>query len=84
MDQSDAIFKKIVAIIANSSDLESKLPVEELTKNTHLSFDLGYDSIALMSLLYELQESYSRVDENDIVGIKTINDLISNVIKKCV
>lgn len=72
--------KEITTIIKESEDLDPPLPVEQITFETHFQYDLQFDSLALMGLLYELQEKYPDLDENQIDQWKRVDDLIDQLI----
>lgn len=67
-------------------DLKEKLseyvdvPVEEITENSRFIEDLGLNSFEFMSLLGTLEDEYDiEVDENEIMGIKTVGEAITYI-----
>ncbi len=82
MEKKIEIFNLIIAIISKNEDLLPRIPIAEVALSTSLSADCGFDSLALMSILYELQETYPALNENIILEVKTFNDLIDNIIDK--
>ena len=82
MDKKSETLNLIISIIGNNEDLSPRIPINEITLSTRLNADCGYDSLALMSILYELQDAYPELDENTILEVKTFNDLIENIVNK--
>ena len=68
-------------IIRSNEDLQPRCSVDEISSETKFSEDMGFDSMAMMSLVYELQDSYPDLDESEVVGIGTVEGLLK-VLKK--
>ncbi len=64
------------SIIANNPDLNCRIAAERIEPEMSFRRDLGMDSLGLMSLLYELQESHSTLDEKDLAGWFTVADCL--------
>lgn len=79
MSDRSEIFNTIIGILGKNEDLLPRIPMTEVKPDSQLGADCGFDSLALMSILYELQETYPSLDEEAITGVKTINDLIDNI-----
>lgn len=82
MDKKTEIFNRLLNILKNNDDLTPRIPLHEITYETRLSADCGFDSLVLMSILYELQETYPDLDEYTILEVKTFNDLIEKIANK--
>ncbi len=82
MDRKAEVFKQLLNILNSSEDLTPRIPISEITFDTRLSADCGFDSLVLMSILYELQETYPDLDEYTILEVKTFNDLIEKIVSK--
>lgn len=74
-------FEEIVSIIERCDDLDPLLPVDSITPETHFQEDLGFDSLALMSILYELQEAYPGLDETEINDWHRVKNCVASL--KC-
>jgi acyl carrier protein len=77
----EEIFDKMITIIEEHEDLEPLLPIEDLRFESELKEDIGFDSIALMSLVYELQELYPNFDGTSIYKWNTLGDIIDDLSK---
>lgn len=56
---------------------------EAVTKDAHLQFDLGADSLAILNLSVEISEKYGiELLAEDIVGLENIGELTSLVESK--
>lgn len=73
MAQSLEHFRRI---ILEAEDLDCLLAPEAIAPESHLKNDLGFDSIALMSIVYELQEIYEDLDESHMADWKTVQDVL--------
>jgi len=71
----------MLTIIEEHEDLEPLLPLEDLKFESELKEDLGFDSIALMSLVYELQELYPNFDVANIYNWNTLGDIVDDLSK---
>ena len=57
--------------------------VETVTKDAHLQFDLGANSLALLNLSVEISEKYGiELLVEDVVALENIGELISLVESK--
>ena len=75
------IFDRMITIIEEHEDLEPLLPIEDLRFESGLKEDIGFDSIALMSLVYELQELYPNFDGTSIYKWNTLGDIVDDLSK---
>jgi acyl carrier protein len=64
-------------IIASAEDIGCHKAADDITVKCHLKNDLGLDSIALMSIVYELQEIYESLDETELANWQTVEDLLA-------
>jgi acyl carrier protein len=76
-----------MAIINTIEDILLKqitgLQREQIQPNAELVRDLGADSLDRVHIVFALEEEFGiEVDENDIEGIKTVEDLYLYVQKK--
>ena len=77
----EELLNKMLTIIEEHEDLEPLLPLEDLKFESELKEDLGFDSIALMSLVYELQELYPSFDVTNIYNWNTLEDIVDDLSK---
>lgn len=71
----------IRSIIENTEELDSKLPTSKIELETKFRDDLGFDSIQLMTFVYELQEHYPDLDEMSITDWLTVKDCVTTIEK---
>ena len=77
----EELLDKMITIIEEHEDLEPLLPPEDLRFESELKEDIGFDSIALMSLVYELQELYPDFDGTSIYKWNTLGDIVDDLSK---
>jgi acyl carrier protein len=77
----EELLDKMIAIIEEHEDLEPLLPPEDLKFESELKEDIGFDSIALMLLVYELQELYPNFDGTSIYKWNTLEDIVDDLSK---
>ena len=75
------ILNEIKKIIASAEELQTSIALGDITETYLVYDDLGYDSMALMTLAYELQETHEHIDEMAINNWKTISDVINDVLQ---
>lgn len=77
----DTIKKKIIDIVQQSvSEIYSDV---EVTENSHLVNDLGFDSITLMQMIIEIEEAFNiKMDDAQYENIIEIKRLILYVKQK--
>ncbi|MBL6988184.1 MAG: acyl carrier protein [Bacteriovoracaceae bacterium] len=75
------ILKKVIEVIEDNEDLNPKISISEITFASRFKEDLGFDSLALMSLVYELQEFYPDLDEMVISQWSTLQDCTEHLTK---
>jgi acyl carrier protein len=76
-----AELKDIQDILMTVSDLKPKLPIENLIETTRFQQDMGFDSLAMASFFYELEEKYPNLTELDVRNWKTIEDCLKSINK---
>ncbi len=81
MTDRSLILSKIKHIIKSSQDLAQNVNVDELTENSQFKNDLYYDSLAMMSLVYELQAVYPSLEEEKALNWKRVADCIDTIIE---
>ncbi len=70
------LFSEIKMVIAKLLAIDA----EEITKESHLHFDLGADSLALVNLAIAISEKYGiEILDEDLVELDNIDQLISLV-----
>jgi acyl carrier protein len=75
----EEILDKMITVIEEHEDLEPLLPIEDLKFESELKEDIGFDSIALMSLVYELQELYPNFEGTSIYKWNTLGDIVDDL-----
>jgi acyl carrier protein len=79
MTDPRAILRRVVTIIGDNPDYRPRVPVAQITLATRFRDDLGFDSLAMMALAYELQESYPDLDEMAIASWTTVEDCVNHL-----
>jgi acyl carrier protein len=77
----EELLNKMLTIIEEHEDLEPLLAPEDLKLESELKADLGFDSIALMSLVYELEELYPNFDGTSLYKWNTLGDIVDDLSK---
>ena len=77
----EELLDKMITIIEEHEDLEPLLPIEDLKFESEIKADLGFDSIGLMSLVYELEELYPNFDGTNLYRWSTIGDIVDDLSK---
>ncbi len=73
------LFSEIKTMIVKKLAVDA----EAITKEAHLQFDLGADSLAILNLSVEISEKYGiELLVEDIVGLENISELTSLVESK--
>lgn len=72
----DSIYERVSELIQLNAPQESQVP---LTEDTRLLEDLGYDSIAMMSLLVDVEEEYEFETEDMEESLKAFETVKSFV-----
>ena len=69
-----------MAVLDNVKELISKQlnkPVEEITEDKEIVKDLGADSLDVVEMLMNLEETYSvSIPDEDAMSIKTVGDVV--------
>ena len=79
--QREHALNKIRKVIEKSEDLDPLIPLKDISYETKFSEDLGFDSLALMSILYELQEENPNINESEINNWKTLNNCVESFLQ---
>ncbi len=66
-------------ILSANPDLKPKIPVESIAATTKFRAEMGFDSLAMASLFYELQDTYPHIDESEIQKWETIADCVKSL-----
>ena len=70
---------QIISIIRNVGELTLSKDLE-ITGDTDIRTDIGFDSLDMVMIVDELEETFGITVENDMVQeIKTVNDLCRKV-----
>lgn len=73
---SEDISKRIIAAIREVTGNDSL----DITESSHLTDDLGMDSVDFASLLMEIEEKFDgSVDDSELDGLKTVADVVELV-----
>ncbi len=80
MQKTEAL-NKMLAIIEEHEDLDPLIPLADLKFESTLKEDLGFDSIALMALVYELQELYPGLSIENLYEWNTLGDIVDDLSK---
>lgn len=70
----DQALQIILDTLKRTPDLKTKIPIEKLTAQTLIRKEMGFDSIALASFFYELQENYPKLTEQSAAKWLTLGD----------
>lgn len=68
---SEEVYKKIIAIIAKSENVNTST----IHINPHLNFDLGIDSLELVNIITEIENEFKQIAAYEITELKTVADL---------
>lgn len=72
-------FKKIVDIIVDVADI----PEGDIKEDSMLIDDLDLASLEVLAIMSKIEEQFSvAIDENDLLGIQTVNDIIKLISSK--
>ena len=67
------MLERIKKILAEFTDAD----LSDLTENTDIQYELGFDSLQIMNLAVELeQESGVTIDDEDAAAIVTVADIV--------
>ncbi len=73
------MFEEIRAILVK----HLKIDPAKITDTTNLQEDLGADSLDLVEIIMELENKFGiEIPDEDIFGLKTMNDVIAYIEKK--
>ena len=73
------MFEEIRAILVK----HLKIDPAKITDTTNLQEDLGADSLDLVEIIMELENKFGiEIPDEDIFGLKTLNDVIAYIEKK--
>ena len=68
-------------ILISNPDLKPKIEIASIVESTRFREDLGFDSLAMACLFYELAQTYSHLDESEIIKWETVADCIKHLRK---
>ena len=72
------MFEKVRAMLAK----QLNLPTDKITLESDIIKDLGADSLDVVELLISLEDDYGiSIPEDDIVGVKTVKDIVDMIEK---
>ncbi|HIZ03466.1 MAG TPA: acyl carrier protein [Candidatus Borkfalkia avistercoris] len=72
------MFEKVRAMLAK----QLNLPADKITLESDIIKDLGADSLDVVELLISLEDDYGiSIPEDDIVGVKTVKDIVDMIEK---
>jgi acyl carrier protein len=78
-DKYTAELDLIKKLLAANPDLEPKMAIDAIVLETRFREDLGFDSLAIVSLFYELQETYTHLEEIEVTRWNKILDCIQSL-----
>ena len=76
MDSELQVVKNILLLIP---DLKPKISVDLVGLDTRFREDLGFDSLAMASFFYELQELYPKLEESQVLQWKKVSDCTQSI-----
>ena len=72
------MFEMVRAMLAK----QLNLPADKITLESDIIKDLGADSLDVVELLISLEDDYGiSIPEDDIVGVKTVKDIVDMIEK---
>lgn len=72
------MFEKVRAMLAK----QLNLPAEKISLESDIIKDLGADSLDVVELLISLEDDYGiSIPEDDIVNVKTVQDIVDMIEK---
>ena len=72
------MIEKVRAMLAK----QLNLPADKITLESDIIKDLGADSLDVVELLISLEDDYGiSIPEDDIVGVKTVKDIVDMIEK---
>lgn len=75
----DEAFNLLRNTLKSVPDLRLRQPVDTLQLTQRFRQDLGFDSLALISLLVELQDHFPKLSETDAAKWKTLGDCVESM-----
>lgn len=72
-------FDFLIKIISSNEDLEPLIPIGDIVLETRIQEDLGFDSLATMAIVYEIQETYEDFDETVMASCQTIAHVVEKI-----
>ena len=69
----------IKKLLTSNPDLKPKIEINSICESTRFRGDMGFDSLAMASLFYELQEIYSHIEESEMIKWETVSDCIKTL-----
>ncbi|MBK9294998.1 MAG: hypothetical protein IPM57_11265 [Oligoflexia bacterium] len=80
--QKEVLLNYIKNIILANPDLKSALSTREITLQSTINDDLGFDSILSIAFLCELQSEYAYLNEIHLSKWRTLEDCIDTILKE--
>jgi acyl carrier protein len=77
----DEAFQLLRQIFKSTPDLRLRQPIDSLQTTHRFKQDLGFDSLAVISLLIELQDRFPHLTEADAAKWKTLGDCLESLVK---
>ncbi|MFN7825009.1 MAG: phosphopantetheine-binding protein [Pseudobdellovibrionaceae bacterium] len=71
--------QEFLKILQDIPDLKPKLAFDKIKPDTRFREDLGFDSLAMASLFYTLQDLYSDLSEEKVTQWKTVQNCLDSV-----
>lgn len=70
---------EFLKILHEIPDLKPKIPLEKIAVTTRFREDLGFDSLAMASLFYTLQDLYPELTEEQVTLWKTVQNCLESI-----
>jgi acyl carrier protein len=67
-------FQLMLKLLNEAPDLKSKISLDELTLQTEIRRDMGFDSLAFAAFFYELQDRFPELQEELAAKWITLGD----------
>ncbi|MBK7963628.1 MAG: acyl carrier protein [Bdellovibrionales bacterium] len=73
------VLEVVKKILRQIPDLKPKMSVDLICPETRFREDLGFDSLAMVSFFYELQDLYPSLDESQMLKWKSVSDCVNSI-----
>jgi acyl carrier protein len=77
---NESILQKIKELLQKTPDMKPKMPIEKISLDSRFRQDLGFDSLAMASLFYELQDLYPHLEESQVKNWQAMSDCIESIL----